>query len=292
MAHENPLLTLGVPKLVLTRELAAGTPEEVVKLASKLYRVLSQRYHPDMPSGDADLMGTLSSAFEQLSDPDGLEFFIEELIGSADLEGLYRQQQASRLVSRDTAALQRLAAGMVFTDQFRALELDGPTSFLVSVAGNRLVVEVVSSTSATAKMVTVEDDAPISMVVEYIDGTWHEENGESTDLNDDEEADIQSPNFVIKMVPYDAFASSEPIQVVGFVSSSWMDGPDSTDRDQSYDTTAIGGGQFRLNWEDPADCWFLEHLTYGTPPRNSCLVLHRGGKFALTGSILGTAPLT
>lgn len=284
MGRENPLITLGVPKRVLVREQAFGTQEDVLKIAEANYRTLSKRYHPDLPGGDADLMAELGDAIDELRDKDALEFYIDELVGESDIEGLYQQQQQRKLMMRDNKALSRLAGGYAFVDQFEALGIAKPTSYIADLSGQRIIVDVLSPSKATARVTDLENGAEnptghYDIEVAYRKGVWREA--------------FLDHNQRKHWEPYTTLISTEQVKLIGFVSYPDVSS-DGVVRDASVRATLDSSiRQATLDWDVPQNCWFLPELLFAKdePKKVDGLVLYKEGRFAVTHVLLGTASM-
>ncbi len=279
MVHENPLLTLGVPKVALVRECTSGTPEGVLTLAEANYRTLSKRYHPDLVSGDATLMASFSDAISELHDPDALEFYINEIVGEEDLKIQGRKKEATKLVVRDNDALVALANGCIYIDQFRVLDITRATSYIADLGGKRIIVDVLSPSKAIAHIVDSRYGVPADLggddiKVKYQKGAWKE---------------IYYDGVRRHWESYETFMSSDDVTLVGFTAaSSCSDGI--AFGEASSSAIARVDRAVRLNWEYPRDCWFLPTLVVGAPTVGvNKLVLYSQGKFATTGALLGRA---
>ncbi len=280
MARDNPLIALGVPKSVLVHERAYGTDAEVLKVAEANYRTLSKRYHPDLPTGNDVLMTALGDAIEELRDPDALTFYIDELVDNTDVHGLYLQQQSQRLMARDTEALSRVSAGLAFVDQFEILGITEPTSYLMALQGQRVVVDVLAPTRTRARTTDLSTEDNVGWTnsndFSYRNGTWWESY-----LNEGGKQRWQE---------FTDFISDEQVRVVGFA-PELLDGSvkDSVNPPlRSMIDTSVS--QHRLGWQTAEDSWFLRELHYDREARLPRLVLLRKGRFATTDRLLGVAP--
>lgn len=279
MPRENPLLTMGVPRAVIEREKAFGSNDGILSVAEANYRTFAKRYSSDLSDGDAALMIAFSQAMEELRDRDALEFYIDELVGAADVQELYMRKQAQQVVSRDTRALARVAANLAFVDQFELLGIEEPTSYLMDFHGQRAVIDVLSPTRARARItdLTTEDQAGFinSNQYKYQDGTWLESYID-TDYSE-------------HWFRFERFLSDEVVRVVGFAPERL----DSTSR-KITDTpkhTMLDAPvtQVRLGWQKPEYSWFLSELHHDRNAVLPRLILIKQGQFAVTDRLLGVA---
>lgn len=280
MPHENPFLTLGIPKSALVVEKAADNMERVLGLAEATYRVLSRQYHPDRRGGSAELFAQFTAAIDELRDPETLEFYLSELVGSADVQALRQQRQAQALVSRDTASIERLAQGFAFVDQFSALGITVPTTYFAEFQTQRIVVDVLSPGRGRARVIDVEDMPDNAGVydinVRYREGSWEESSVDES--------------YRKHWHRFGSFVTDESIKLVGFV-------PKQTASQAAFDSSSrqmleSAHRQIRLSWQRPSDCWFLSELRYADDmPRSALCVLYRQGRFAVTDTLMGSAPI-
>lgn len=295
MGSENPLITLGVPKRVLVHEQTFGTPGDVLKLAEANYRTLSKRYHPDLPGGDASLMAELGSAIDELRDIDALEFYIDELVGENDIEALYQRKQVERLVSRDSAALSHLAKGFAFIDQFAALGITQPTSFIAELEslGGKVVIDVISPSRARARVTDVEADDFDPQYAKYTSASnaqakYYRKVWRTLTFKE------EGPTVKAWQI-HSRFATDESVRLVGFIGDN-VRHPEGTPvifsdvRTASIDAPVR---QPKLSWELPEDCWFLPELRFSDtlPGRVGGLVLYKEGRFAVTSEVMGSASI-
>lgn len=285
MGHENPLITLGVPKRVLVHEQAFGTPADVLKLAEANYRTLSRRYHPDFPGGDADLMTELGDAINELRDPDALEFYINEIVGEDDIEGLYQQKQAQKLVTRDDAALSHLARGYAFIDQFAALGITEPTSFFAEMSDLKIVIDVVSPSEARARVIDPRDDTDPLYIrntsksndeTSYSRGNWR-----MLALFDDRK----------RWQVYSHYVGDESVKLVGYIGAR-PHRPAKTVPDMVRMQLDTVVREPKVDWIVAKDCWFLPKLHFADSPQlGAGLVLYKDGRFAVVDKLLGFASI-
>jgi hypothetical protein len=281
MARENPLITLGVPKSVLVHEQAYGTLEGVLKIADANYKTLTKSYHPDLPTGNDALMTAFGDAIEELRDPDALAFYVEELVEVQDVQGLYLQQQSQRLVVRDAEALSRMAEGFAFFNQFEMLGITKPTSYIADLHGQRLVLDVLSSSQGRARVTDLTEDSPVgatfSTQVRYRKGVWQEFYTDA--------------KYKEHWYPFTKFLTDELVVMVGFAperlgASANTDTP----RRNMIESSVT---QVKLAWQTPPDSWFLTELCYNrdvsSHPR---LVLYKHDQFAVTDQLMGSMPFT
>lgn len=278
MAGENPLLIMGVPRAVIVREKALGSIDVVLKVAEANYRSFAKRYASDLSEGDAELMVMFSQAIEELRDPDALEFYIEELVGATDVQDLYLRKQAQQVVSRDTEALSRMAAGLAFVDQFEMLGITESTSYILGFHGQRIVLDVMSTTTTRCRTTNLPPEVPISASfngeMQYRKGVWHEAYVDGS--------------YRKHWVPFEEFISDEVVRVVGLA-------PHTLVRDTVISNPphrALTGTSSRavLGWQAPLDCWFLRGLHYDRNAEYFRTVLFKHGQFAVTDQLMGSAP--
>lgn len=280
MARENPLLTLGVPRVVIEREKAFGTSEGVLKIAEAIYRSLAKRYSADLADGDAELMTLFSQAIEELRDPDALEFYIDELVGAADVRELYSQKQARQIVTRDTRALARVAANLAFVDQFALLGIEEPTSYLMDFHGQRAVIDVLSPDRTRVRVtdLTEEDQAGFTNVngYKYEKGVWKES--------------YLDTSYHEYWFAFERFISDEVVRVVGLaperIDSTTKKVTD-TPKHTMLDAPVT---QVRLGWQKPEHSWFLSEMHHDPAAPLPRLILLKQGQFAVTDRLLGVAP--
>jgi hypothetical protein len=288
MVFENPLITLGIPRAVLVHELAGNNLADILKLADANYKTFVKQYHPDRPSGDEDLMTAFGKAIQVIQDPKILEFYVKELVGQKDVDALRLQGQSQKLLNRDTQALSHLASGMQHLDQFRALGISTPTTFIAALGGQRVVINVTSPTSAFARITNLENgsenlDGFYSLEVEYRERVWREAH-----------LDERQDKHWTAYTDFGAFIGN--IKLIGFVPHRPKDerpaGPE-LEFDSSKVMLDAPTRQLTLDWINPEDCWFLPKLVFANsiPKQIDGLVLYKEGRFAITGDLLGMAPL-
>jgi len=288
MARENPLVTLGVPRAVIIHEKASRNLGGILQVAETLYRDLGRRYHPDnLESGDPDLMRTFTDAIEELRDPDALDLYVDELVGTEDIEEAYWHRQTRQLAARDSAALSRLAEGFTHIDQFRALGITQPTSYLADLYGGRVVIDVLSPSEACAHVADMYEEVTsppdfldAKLEVKYLRGVWRES--------------YINTAYEKRWMQFRRFSSNETAMLVGFVALP-QHGNQPVPTDLSAQTMIGAMRPEQLDWSIPTDCWFLPGLRFaGDAPDRPALVLYKPGRqglFAVTGYTLGSAPI-
>lgn len=279
MERGNPLLVLAVPRQALLFEAAAENWSRILELAEAAHKTLVKVYHPDR-GGNEELMGLFTEAIKELREPDAVEFYAQELVGEQDIQGVYRQQLAQKLVVRDTAALRRLAEGYAFIDQFALLGITAPTSYFAALSSQRLVIDVTAPREGHVRTTALDDiTEDLSLIPEqtaYEDGAWSE-----IYLDEDHQH---------HWYRFGHYVSDESAKLVGFVQAN--DVYDTVDRSSKREMIESISGQVRLAWQDPEDCWFLPSLrTAENKPAQAFCVLYRAGKFAVTGHLIGSAAM-
>lgn len=285
------MVVLGVPKAALVREATFGTRADILKLAESSFRALSRRYHPDIPSGDADLYTVFGNAIEELRDPDALDYYIDELLDTADVQALYQRRQAQAEGRRDARVVSNLVRSLDFVDQFLLLGIDRPTSYFVSLEAQRVVLDVSSPHQAMAR-VTRSDERSISPLqnFRYANGVWSEQFI-FTDGGEEGEAVYDPYEGKPFDIPYRTFLTRDAVTFVGFAPQ--LAAPQGAG-DSVLQVLESTSGETRLAWQEPQFCWFLPYLRY-TPDSEIedtlSPVLYKSGRFAILGSILSTAPM-
>lgn len=285
---ENPLLVLGIPKSVLVYERALGDLGNVRELAEANYRTLSKRYHPDLPGGNAELMTKFGNAITELRDTDALSFYADELVGEGDVASLYQQQLMQEKNNQDLRALYSLVSGCNFIDQYKALGIEGPTSYLASLDSQRIEINVLSPHRAYARVTdtSFEVSGPTepdpSLSVRLNEGVWTE--GVIKIDEDEVEHSIDT-----QVLGPEAWMPKQPVKLIGFVGKKA--------EEVRGENTALGGlaaSQYDvIDWQEPAKCWFLQELRFAKerPQMVTGLVLYRANRFAVTGNLIAEAPI-
>lgn len=279
MERGNPLLVLAVPRQVLLFEAAAENWSRILELAEAAHKTLVKVYHPDR-GGNEELMGLFTEAIKELREPDAVEFYAQELVGEQDIQGIYRQQLAQKLVVRDTAALRRLAEGFAFIDQFALLGITAPTSYFAALSSQRLVIDVTTPGEGRVRTTALDDIAEdLSLVPEqaaYENGAWSE-----TYLDEHHQQ---------HWYQFGKYVSDGSAKLVGFVQANEDYSPsEKTSQRRMIESIS---GDLRLAWHDPEDCWFLSSLRSAeNKPAQAFCVLYRAGKFAVTGHLIGSAAM-
>lgn len=287
--RENPLLVLGVPKAALVREVARGARGDTLKLAEAQFRTMSRLYHPDLPDGDLDTYSVFGDAISELRNPAALEYYIDELLGTDDLSALYQRRAQVAERARDDRTIGNLVRSFDFADQFAILGVNGPTSLIGSLDGQRVVIDVYQPHRAVAKLASYDETVQPHEGFSYTNGIWSEKAlrvsegfdpiyGESTD----------DPTASETTVAYDSFITKERVTVVGFVSASSRP---SDAKSSAQSMIESGGSDVRLSWQEPQHSWFLPFVRFERTEGSESLVLYKHGMLAVIDNVFTQAAM-
>lgn len=261
MAALNPLEVLGVSRLIVEQAVESGNYRELFAIAQGAYRLSSKALHPDR-GGDAELMARLTQAFEDIGDPDGLEYYAEELLGVVDI-----QRSASRRESVEHQVgladyRHRLLALTQFTDMFALLGLGGPTSFLILGGEGHYQLDVTAPTEAVLKMGLT----PIPITEDDLAGShYYWRDGAFEEWTEGQKRRREAR--------YEHFQKLAEVTVIGFTPN---DPVESRYDDVDFDAPALTGlAATRVTFSDPDSAWFMRQISPFDHQSRSDLVLAR-----------------
>lgn len=273
----NPFITLGVPKDLVVHQYTQGNLRPLQQIAEGYFKVLSKVYHPDRPDGDSDKMALFTEAIEQLRDPDGLEYYVSEMLDTASAARYETKQILRSLELQREATIEALASSLWHINQFDVLGLMEPTSLLVEMGPNRLILDVLSPSRTVLRR-----PKPTTELPERVD-TPRYENGHWTEVYSDGKS--------VEHYAHTDVVDVGDVRVAGSVRyGRGLDlSGDSTTHvslENSLKLTA------HVDWLMPLQAWYLPHLQ-GQPIgiNEGEVVVTANGRVALLGLIVATAPL-
>ncbi len=282
----NPLSTLGIPVDLLVREYQQGSLGTVLTLAEGFYKVLTKQYHPDRPSGDADLMISFTEALEELKDPDGLEYYIEDYLEGDNRAQAQNRQEVSQMHQRRDDGFDALAGALAFVNQFEMLQVDTPQSVFVRTSGTEAFVLEVLSPSETR---LYRSEVPISWPVDegsqsptYRDGLW---------VDDVMTAENTAGTFV-----HDQLTLLDPsVRLVGGYTAAYVRAharATQTSNGSVFSEFNLGpgSGKLQFDWSPPRTTWFVPGLRQSLAQGDTA-VLHKNGSLLKLGLYMDASPL-
>ncbi len=123
---------LGVPRGLVRRALEADALDTLASVIKRYHRVLLHEYHPDQPTGDAQLLDEVVKVYKQLQDPIALKFEAELYVK----DGLAPKTAAAsskRQAQRDDRVREALETMLLVVDQQCILGASGPVRFFVGL---------------------------------------------------------------------------------------------------------------------------------------------------------------
>lgn len=275
-------MLLGVPKTLLVRE--QGRPAVILTLVEGFYKTLAKQYHPDAPGGDAELMASLSEAFEELRDPDGLEYYLEELLESGVESNVHSTDSVLRMEERRKRIFTAIASVLPSVNQYEVLGIDQPTSFYFMAYATPVIVDVTSCMDATISVSRTPDDIVLSSdslidapKMEYRNGLWHD----SYLVGD------RARKFVHDDLTRVADARIVGSYEYGYSNEFKLLQPDSF----SEYSLPVGTSQFRLNWTEPEHAWYLGGLTPRLAQADVGIACNQHGRVANLGSLVTSSAM-
>lgn len=278
----NPLVLLGVPKALLVRE--QGRPAVILTLVEGFYKTLAKQYHPDALDGDAELMASLSEAFEELRDPDGLEYYLDELLESGVESNVHSADSVLRMEERRKRTFTATASMLPFVNQYEVLNVDRPTSFYFMAEGAPVIVDVTScmdaaiSVSRTPDEIVLSSDSLINAPkLSYRNGLWHD----SYQVGD------QAHKFV-----HDGLTRVADARVVGSYEHGYANEFKRLQGSSfSEYSLPVGTSRFRLDWTEPEHAWYLGGLTPRLMKDDVGIACNQHGRVANLGVLVASSPM-
>jgi hypothetical protein len=151
----NPLDILGVPRQIALDARTAGDYDPLVKVIEALYKSQVQAYHPDrrqLSAVDPERFSLLSSAMDDLKDPDDLQAYLDMWLDDEDVTDRERAAERRVLIDRSYQARRHLAEALRNSNPLAVLNVRSPVR--LSVAMTR-----VTNTSEYVSVLTGEATA-------------------------------------------------------------------------------------------------------------------------------------
>lgn len=114
--RNTPFETLGVPPYVVEEAVNTEDTDQLLRIAEKNFRTLSAEFHPDK-GGASEVFAKLADAMEQLRDPAGLAFFLDDLDDEGYRTERSNKHRAARVASNEQKLLAFLASELSLIDQ-------------------------------------------------------------------------------------------------------------------------------------------------------------------------------
>lgn len=278
----NPLVLLGVPKALLVRE--QSRPAVILNLVEGFYKTLAKQYHPDAQGGDAELMASLSEAFEELRDPAGLEYYLEELLESGVESDVRNTESVSRMEERRKRAFTAISSVLSSVNQYEVLGIDRPTSFYFMADATPVIIDVTSCTDAVISVSGTPDDIVLSSdnlinapKMKYRSGLWHD----SYLVGD------RARKFV-----HDDLTRVANARIVGSYAYGYSDEFRLLQRDSfSEYSLSAGASKFQLNWTEPEHAWYLGGLTPRLVKGDVGIACNQYGRVVNLGLLVASAAM-
>ena len=268
----NPLEVLGVPKVLVVREREQGRTAAILRLAEDFHKSLAKQYHPDREGGDAALMASFTEALEELRDPDGLEYYTDELLDA----GVRQQATASRsnaaVRDRDKRAFAAVAGELGYVNQWEVLDTTVPVTIFTTDGRTRHIFNVVSPSVAEAYVAPLRDEQlPMDIDdLKYDRGAW----SELYIIGDRAERKV-----------HDNLVRLGDVRVIGSISMVAMNEYRPTNSvDPVSGTLDVGSVNAKLEFIEPEYAWYLADLVPECR-KDDDLVVYANEKVAL-GSVI------
>lgn len=271
----NPLQTLGVPLTLIMREHDQGELSGLMELVESQYKSLSKRYHPDRPTGNADVMSQLTAARYELDDLETLAYYVDELLGVEDVDKSERREILRQREEQRERAYKAALKLLVHCNQFEILGISVPTSFLIDFSDERAILDVTAPDKTNFSLVSNTDSKELSgLYPRYNEGVWSEA--------------LTDQDIAGQRVQYARPRSQGEIRVIGGVEPR----PDRVQDSGPVLRSAWHldeGTSHGVTWSKASEAWFMPHL--GSYRDGDHVVMMKNDSVAITGMVLASAPI-